>query len=79
VPLRGITKYNHNDHVKEHVARIGEKCNAYGSLVGKPEGKGPPGIPTSRWKNNIKIDLRDTKVLWAGFSWLRIETSGGFL
>jgi hypothetical protein len=29
----------------EHVARMGEKRNAYGILEGKPEGKSPPGRP----------------------------------
>jgi hypothetical protein len=42
-----------------HVARIGEKKNAYRVLVGKPEGKRPIGTPTFRWENNIKIDLRE--------------------
>jgi hypothetical protein len=26
-------------------------------LVGKPEGKGPPGRSMCRWKDNIKMDL----------------------
>jgi hypothetical protein len=29
--------------------------NAYKILVGKPEGKRPPGRPRRRWKDNIKI------------------------
>ena len=33
--------------------------NAYRGLVGKPEGKKPLGRPRHRWKDNIKIDLRD--------------------
>jgi hypothetical protein len=37
-----------------HVARIGEKRNAYGILVGKPEGKRPLGRLRYRWVNNIK-------------------------
>jgi hypothetical protein len=37
-----------------HVARIGEKRNAYRILVGKPEGE----RPRSRWADNIKMDLR---------------------
>jgi hypothetical protein len=40
-----------------HVARIGEKRNAYRLLVGKPEGKRPLGRPRCRWVDNIKIDL----------------------
>jgi hypothetical protein len=34
--------------------------NAYRILVGKPEGKRPLGRPRRRWKDNIKIDLRET-------------------
>jgi hypothetical protein len=40
-----------------HVARIGEKRNAYRILVGKPEEKRPLGRPGCRWVNNIKMDL----------------------
>jgi hypothetical protein len=40
-----------------HVARMGEKRNAYRILVGKPEGKRPLGRPRHRWVKNIKIDL----------------------
>jgi hypothetical protein len=42
----------------EHVNTYGEKRNAYRILVGKPEGKRPPGRPRRRWADNIKIDLR---------------------
>jgi hypothetical protein len=41
-----------------HVARMGEKRNAYRILVGKPEGKRPLGRPRHRWLDNIKMDLR---------------------
>jgi hypothetical protein len=37
-----------------HVARMGEKRNAYRIFVGKPE-----GIPRRRWVDNIKMDLRE--------------------
>jgi hypothetical protein len=43
----------------EHVARMGEKRNAYRILVGKSERKRPLGKPRSRWAVNIKIDLRE--------------------
>jgi hypothetical protein len=42
-----------------HVARIVETMNAYGILVGKPDGKRPLGRPRRRWVDNIKIDLRE--------------------
>jgi hypothetical protein len=40
-----------------HVARMGEKRNAYRLLVGKPEGKRPLGRPRCRWVDNITMDL----------------------
>lgn len=36
-----------------------EKRNAYTILVGKPEGKRPLRSPGYRWKDNIKMDLRE--------------------
>jgi hypothetical protein len=42
-----------------HVARMGEKRNAYRILVGKPEGKRSLGRPRCWWVNNIKMDLRE--------------------
>jgi hypothetical protein len=35
------------------------KRNAYGILVGNPEGKRPLGRPRHRWVDNIKMDLRE--------------------
>jgi hypothetical protein len=50
-----------------HVARMGEKRNAYRILVGKPEGKKPLGRTRHRWVDNIKMDLReDDGVVWIG-------------
>jgi hypothetical protein len=40
-----------------HVARIGEKRNAYGLLVGKPEGRGLLGRLRHSWTDNINMDL----------------------
>jgi hypothetical protein len=37
-----------------HVARMGEKRNAYWLLVGKPEGWRPLGRPKRRWVDNIE-------------------------
>jgi hypothetical protein len=47
-----------------HVARMGEKRNAYTLLVGKPEGKKPLGRPRCRWINNIKMDLFRDRMGW---------------
>jgi hypothetical protein len=43
-----------------NVACIGVKRNAYRILVGKPEGKRPLARPRRRWKDNIKMHLRET-------------------
>jgi hypothetical protein len=44
-----------------HVARMGEKRNAYRLLVGKPEGKRPLGRPRRRWVDNSRMDLGEVK------------------
>jgi hypothetical protein len=49
-----------------------ENRNAYRIFVGKPEGKRPLGGPRCRWVDSIMM-------LWIGFIWLRIGTSGGLL
>jgi hypothetical protein len=40
-----------------HVARMGEKRNAYRLLVGKAEGKRPVGRPRCRWVDNTRMDF----------------------
>jgi len=50
-------------------------------MVGKPE-RGSIGRPRHRLKYNITIYLKGTGwdgVVWAGFVWLRIRTSGEFI
>jgi hypothetical protein len=47
-----------------HVARKGEKRNAYRLLVGKPEGKKPLGRP----RRNIRMDLGE--VGWGDVDWI---------
>jgi hypothetical protein len=51
-----------------HVARMGEKGNAYRLLVGKPEGKRPLGRPRRRWVDNIKMYLLE--IGWGGVDWI---------
>jgi hypothetical protein len=61
---------------------MGEKRNACKILVGKPEGKRPPGRPRRRWVHNIKMDLIEIGwdgMEWIGWIWPRIGTSGGLL
>jgi hypothetical protein len=54
-----------------HVARIGEKRNAYRILVGKPEGKIPLGRPRRRWADNNKMNLRE--IGWDGVVWIGLD------
>jgi hypothetical protein len=42
-----------------HIARMGEKRDAYRILMGKPEGKRPLGRPGRKWEDNIKMNLRE--------------------
>jgi hypothetical protein len=51
-----------------HVARIGEKRNAYRVLVQKPERKRPLGRPRHRWVDNIKMVLRERG--WCDMDWI---------
>jgi hypothetical protein len=54
-----------------HVARMGEKRNAYRLLVGKPEGKRPLGRPRRWWVDNVRMDLGEVgrgDVDWIGLA-----------
>jgi hypothetical protein len=51
-----------------HVARMGEKRNAYRLLVGKPEGKRPLERPRRMWADNIRMDLGE--VGWGDVDWI---------
>jgi hypothetical protein len=51
-----------------HVARMGEKRNAYRLLVGKPERKRQLGRPRRRWVDNIRMNLG--KVEWGDVDWI---------
>ena len=42
-----------------HVARMEEGRVVHKVLVGKPEGKRPLGRPRRRWKDNIKVNLKE--------------------
>jgi hypothetical protein len=60
-----------------HVARAGEKSNAYRLLVRKPEGKRPLGRPRRRWVDNIRMDRGEVEC--TGLVCIRIGTSGELL
>jgi hypothetical protein len=51
-----------------HVARMGEKRNAYRLLVGKPKGQRPLGRPRHRWVDNIRMDLGEVE--WGDVDWI---------
>jgi hypothetical protein len=51
-----------------HVARMGEKRNAYRLLVGKPDGRRPLGRPRCRWVDNIRMYLGE--VGWDDVDWI---------
>jgi hypothetical protein len=57
--MRSCMVCTKEDDMGGHVARIGEVRGAYNILVGKPEGRRPLGRPRCRWKDNIKMDLRE--------------------
>jgi hypothetical protein len=46
----------------------GEKRTAYRIVVGKPEGKRPPGGPRRGWVDNIKMEPRE--IGWSGVDWI---------
>jgi hypothetical protein len=49
---------------------MGEGRGVYRILVGRPEGKRPSGRLRCRWKDNIKIDLRETGI--DGAKWIQL-------
>jgi hypothetical protein len=58
---------------------MGEERKVCKVLVGKPEGKRPLGRPRRRWKDGIRMDLREIGLggLLIGFDWLRTGADGG--
>jgi hypothetical protein len=53
-----------------HVAHVGEGKGVYRVLVGRPEGKRPLERPRRRWKDNIKMDLREIGI--DGTNWIQL-------
>jgi hypothetical protein len=51
-------------------ACIGEMRSAYNILDEKPGRKRPLRTPTRKWKDNIKMDLRETE--WEGVEYMRV-------
>jgi hypothetical protein len=57
-----------------HVARMGEKRNAYRLLVGNPEGKRPLRRPKGRCVDNVRMDLGE--VGWGDVDWIGLAQNG---
>ena len=53
-----------------HIARMGERRDAYRVLVRKSEGKRPLGRPRHRWEGNIKMNLHE--VGCGGAEWVEL-------
>jgi hypothetical protein len=63
-----------------HVARRGEKRNAYRILVETPEGKRPLGEQDVGGWTILKWILdKYNGMVWIGLIWLRIGINGGLL
>jgi hypothetical protein len=58
-----------------HVAQMGERRVVYSVLVGKPEGKRPPGGPRRKWEDNIKMDLQE--VGCGDMDWIKLAQDRG--
>jgi hypothetical protein len=58
----------YNGQVKEDSMGRAYSMHPYRSLLGKPEDKRPLGRPRRRWKDNIKMDLRD--IGWGSIDWI---------
>jgi hypothetical protein len=58
-----------------HVARMGALRNSYKILIGLLERKRLVGGRRRRWKDNIRIDLRE--VGWEGVDWVRLDQFSG--
>jgi hypothetical protein len=48
--------------------------NAYNVLVGEPEGKTPLGKYRCRWKDNIRMSLRE--IGWEVVDWIHLAQVG---
>ena len=46
-----------------HVARMEEGRSAFKILAGKPTGKRPLGRPRRRWKDNIRMNLKEAGII----------------
>jgi len=49
---------------------MGDKRSVLRVLVGKSEGKRPPGRPRHRWEDNIMMDLQEVGCV--GMDWIEL-------
>jgi hypothetical protein len=62
---------------EEYVALMG---NAYRNIVGKPKGRRLYDRPRHRWKDNIKMDVKEIVCVCGLYLyWLNVGSSGGLL
>jgi hypothetical protein len=63
-----------------HVACIGEMSEIHTALYsGKPQGRWSLGKPRRTCEDNIKKNVFQRNMVWTGFIWLRIDSSGRLL
>jgi hypothetical protein len=59
---------------------MGKKIGVTRILVGRPEGRKPPGRPRLKLEDNIKMDIARRRMgTRTGLIWLRVGTCDGFL
>jgi hypothetical protein len=49
---------------------MGQERKVYKVLVGKPNGKRPPGRPRHRWEDGIRMDLG--QIGWMSVEWIQL-------
>jgi hypothetical protein len=59
-----------------HVAHMGEGRNMYRVLVGKPEGKRPLRRLMHRWKDGIRMDIREIGCGGWDVEWITLLRTG---
>jgi hypothetical protein len=58
-----------------HAAQMGEKRNAYRTLMGRPDGKRPLVRHKCRSVDSIKMELRE--IGWGGVDWIHLDEDRG--
>jgi hypothetical protein len=58
-----------------HVARMGEERKVYEVLVRKSEGRRPLGRPRRRWKDVVRMDVRE--IGFEVVDWIRLAQDRG--